>query len=258
MEPDSLAQDYREYFCLHLIKSNSLQQASYSIRHQVYCEELGWESTKPSGMESDEFDAYSFALLLEHKSSGSFAGTVRIVVPPPWAPQSPLPFEQLKLSVPNLEIPDLIRGHFSEISRLAVPANFRRREGEAGLPFVLPSMEAQRGWREPERRSFPHIALGLYMGAISLVNLCLHKYLFAVVEPRFRNRLFELGMELKQGSAVFEHHGTRALYYLERDAFLSGLNPQLQRLYEFIEKELAQQLVLYPYLATEKYCANDG
>jgi len=44
-----------------------------------------------------------------------------------------------------------------------------------------------------------------------------------------------------------DYHGIRALFCLERKDFTGNLNPEVLELYQLLEKQLAQQLVLYPY-----------
>ena len=87
MDCVSLADNFKQYFEIKFAASTALRQESFKIRHSVYCEELGWEPLRENGMETDECDEYSFALLLVHKRTGQYAGTARLVTkPPPVAP----------------------------------------------------------------------------------------------------------------------------------------------------------------------------
>ena len=188
----SLAENFDEFFEIKLADTQDLKNESYKIRHTVYAQELGWEPISPNGMEIDECDPYAFSILLVHKRTGKFAGTARLVIPPSSKPDSKLPFELHCAESLNRDIvdPDTIkRGSFSEISRLSVPNQFRRRVSENNQPFVLNESLGGDIFSEQERRNFPNIAIGLYLGVIAMVNMCNHSHMFVVVEPRLNKRL---------------------------------------------------------------------
>lgn len=246
----SLAENFDEYFEIKLANTEYLKNESYKIRHTVYSQELGWEPINPAGIEVDECDPYAFSLLLVHKRTQRFAGTVRLVVPPPSNPNSKLPFELHCADTLNREVidPDAIkRGSFGEISRLSVPNQFRRRLDEKNTPFVIQEFSGDDIFSEVERRNFPNIAIGLYLSVIAMVNMCNHSHMFVVVEPRLNKRLKRLGLHFQQCGEELDYHGTRALFCLERKDFTGNLNAEVLELYTLLEKQLVEQLVLYPY-----------
>lgn len=251
MEPLSLADNFDKYFEIIVADTPELQQESFKIRHMVYSEELGWEPTNDSQLETDECDPYSFPLLLVHKRTGSFAGTVRLVIPPISQPDAKLPFELHCAHTVQKDIIDpdsLNRGSFGEISRLSVPASFRRRLDEQKMPFVINEVSEKADvFSEDERRNFPNIAIGLYLGVIAMVNMCNHSHMFVVVEPRLKKRLGRLGLNFIQCGKELDYHGIRALFYLDQKSFVTNLNLEIRSLYDLLEGQLRRQLTLYPY-----------
>lgn len=247
----TLAENFDLYFAIKFADTEELRRESFRIRHAVYCEELGWEPLREDQMETDECDDYSFALLLVHKRTGQYAGTARLVIPPPGNPEKLLPFELHCLPSVRKELIDLSqykRGAFGEISRLSVPEAFRRRLGEKNTPFVVNDIDGRKDtFSEEERRNFPNIAIGLYLGVIAFVEMCNHSAMFVVVEPRLKKRLERLGLLFEQIGDEMDYHGIRALFYLPRDKFTKDLNIEIQQLYQLLKNQLTSQVVLFPY-----------
>ncbi|GAA0369842.1 hypothetical protein GCM10009092_37650 [Bowmanella denitrificans] len=253
MSTSTVAENFDKYFAIKFVNTDALRKESYRIRHSVYCDEMGWLASSEDGLETDECDAYSFSLLLEHKRTGVYAGTVRLVIPPVTNPEKKLPFELHGLEHVQKDVIDstkLSRGTFGEISRLAVSRDFRRREGEQKQAFVINEMRGAKKekFAEEERRNFPNIAIGLYLGIIALENMCNHSQMFVVVEPRLKKRLQRLGLEFIQCGEEHFYHGIRALFYLPREHFTSNLNTEMLELYQLLEDSLRKQVTLYPYL----------
>lgn len=248
----SIARNFNKYFEILYANTQELREESFRIRHQVYCEELGWEPLRQNRQETDEFDDYAFCLLLRHRTTGRYAGTVRLIIPPPTQSSQQLPFERYCL--PSLyddfnELDKYQRGQYGEISRLAVPEFFRRRVGEENTPCAINENAEASVTTEEERRNFPNIALGLYLGVIALVKICNHSATFVVVEPRLNKRLDRLGLRFSQIGHEMDYHGTRALFYLPKEKYSSDLNTEMLELFNLLEAELRQQVVLQPYFA---------
>lgn len=252
MENVTLAKNFDQYFEIKFANTKELREESYRIRHSVYCEELGWEPLQENGLESDECDEYSFALLLLHKRTGQYAGTARLVITPPHSPDKKLPFEKHCLDTlrrDRVNMADYPQGSYSEISRLAVPESFRRRAGEKNTPFVVNDVSLDADvFSADEWRNFPNIAIGLYLSIIALAEMCSHLAMFVVVEPRLSRRLNRIGFLFEQAGDEHDYHGNRALFYLPRDKFTSNLNPEILELYYLLEQQLKQQMFLLPYL----------
>ncbi len=250
MSEYSIASCFNEYFQIKFVDTKKLRQEAYKIRYGVYSQELGWEPANDLKMETDECDEYSFHCLLEHRRTQVFAGCVRLVIPPADNPELQLPFEANCLQSARPEIIDstkLTRGNFGEISRLAVLSSFRRREKEKNIPFVINEVNPATVYTEDERRNFPNIAMGLYLAAVALADICNHSGMFVMMEPRLNRRLTRFGLPFVQVGDEMEYHGKRAMFHLPRDGFKSGLTPELRELYDIIFKDLNSQISLIPY-----------
>ncbi|MEW8184457.1 MAG: PEP-CTERM/exosortase system-associated acyltransferase [Candidatus Thiodiazotropha endolucinida] len=238
---DNLARNFSIYFYPRYAATHHQRRFSYSIRYQVYAEELGWEPLNESRLERDECDNYAHHCLLEHKRTGDIAGCVRLVVPPAGNRQASLPFQLHDIDITRSDnLSHLTQSKVGEISRLAVPSSFRRRANEAGKPFILGSHNPTLFTKE-ERRNFPNIAIGLYLSAIAMVDICKLDFALVVMEPRLQRHLKRYGLMFRQISSTFELKGERALYELPRSELTCHMNPQILSLYNLIHDELDSQ-----------------
>jgi N-acyl amino acid synthase of PEP-CTERM/exosortase system len=238
---DGLVRNFSIYFSPRYAATQQQRHFSYSIRYQVYAEELGWEPINETCLERDECDDYAHHCLLEHKRTGDIAGCVRLVIPPVGDTQASLPYQLHDINVVNSnKLSHLTQGRIGEISRLAVPSCFRRRANEAGKPFVLDSQNPSI-FTEEERRNFPNISIGLYLSAIAMVDISQLDLVLVVMEPRLQRHLKRFGLHFRQISTTFELRGERALYDLPRSQLTSHMNSQIRSLYDFIRDELENQ-----------------
>jgi N-acyl amino acid synthase of PEP-CTERM/exosortase system len=238
---NSLARNFSIYFRPQYAATNHQRRFSYTIRYQVYAEELGWEPLNESRLERDECDDYAHHCLLEHKRTGDIAGCVRLVIPPNGDSQARLPFQLHDIDTISPEkIGHLFQGSVGEISRLAVPSCFRRRSNESGKPFILDNRNPTL-FTMDERRNFPNISIGLYLSAIALVDICDLDLALVVMEPRLQRHLKRYGLVFRQISTPFELRGERALYELPRSELTRHMNTQIRSLYDFIRDEIDTQ-----------------
>ncbi|OKY26810.1 MULTISPECIES: PEP-CTERM/exosortase system-associated acyltransferase [Thalassotalea] len=246
----SIAKNFDQFFKIRFANTKELQQEAYKIRYGVYSEELGWEPSNEERMESDDCDDFSYHCLLEHRRTGIYAGCIRLIIPPAENPSYQLPFEAHCLESAKKEVLDtqsLPRGGFGEISRLAVLASFRRREQEKNKPYVLSNVDPDTMYSAEERRNFPNIAIGLYLGGLALASMCHHVGIMVMMEPRLNRRLQRFGLPFKQVGEEMDYHGRRAMFFLEEENFYVDLNEQMQELYEIVYQELSTQIQLKPY-----------
>ncbi|MFT5721867.1 MAG: N-acyl amino acid synthase of PEP-CTERM/exosortase system [Motiliproteus sp.] len=237
-ESRSIASLFGEYFRVRFAGSDTLKEAVYRVRYQVYCEELHWEPENSAGLERDEFDRHSLHCLLEHRRTGDFAGCIRLILA---SEQDLLPFERFcrdAIDPTILDPASLVRDRFGEISRLAVPAAFRKRLREQGKPYVLGEQRSESDFSPLERRQFPHIAIGMYLASLALVELLDHEYVFVMMEPRLMRHLRLLGIHFGAGGEPIDYHGIRGLFYLHRDNLSRHFPPELKELYTLIYASL--------------------
>lgn len=246
MDKHQLTDHFTQYFSLKLADTEALRREVFKIRYQVYCEELPFEDKRlyPNKMESDEFDAYSDHLLLVHKSSGLYAGTVRLVQPSASAPSERLPLEKFASHAFNPELLDLeaLRSkQRSEVSRLAVSEKFRRRAGEQSVPFTTDGVEIL--FTDAELRNFPYITVSLYLGVAAVFILKNQDCSMVMMEPRLARRVARLGIMWQPAGEAIEYHGLRAPFFITPQILLDNLKPEMKGLYEAIRDQLQPQLV---------------
>jgi N-acyl amino acid synthase of PEP-CTERM/exosortase system len=253
MSEYTIASHFNKFFQIKFANTKELEEEAFKIRYRVYSQELGWEPENESKMETDECDEYSFHCLLRHRRTGVFAGCVRLVIPPVENPDLQLPFESNCLQSARTEVIDstkLERGCFGEISRLAVLSSFRRREREKNTPFIINNVNPATVYSEDERRNFPNIAVGLYLSAVALADICNHSGMFVMMEPRLNKRLTRFGLPFVQVGDEMDYHGKRAMFHLPREGFKSGLTIELKEFYDIIFNVLKSQVPLIPYDGT--------
>jgi len=246
----SLAQGFKKYFNVQVASTKALRHEAFKIRHNVYCEELNWENLHKDKIETDEFDDYSYHIVLQHLSTQTYAGSVRVIIPPPGMLDKVTPFElnclgSIKPELLNMD--DYPRGSFGEVSRIAVPTLFRRRPNEAAHPYLVDGTANKDELSAEERRQFPNIAIGLYLSAVAMVDICQHRAMFVMVEPRLSRHLARVGLPFEQVGEVIDYHGKRALFRLSAANFSSLLKSEMKQLYQHIILSLREQMTLLPY-----------
>lgn len=246
---ENLATEFQKYFEISYAHNDDLLAKVYKIRYDVYCAELHFEDEEncPGGIEMDEFDSYSHHFLLKHKPTNTYAGTVRFVIPPYNHPDAPLPFEANCGGAFNKKIIDpsaLRRGSFGEVSRLAVPATFRKRAGEQGTPYVVDAPEDQNTYKG--RRLFPYISVGLYLTCSALFVLKQLDYTFVMMEPRLARALGRNGIKFKQAGEAIDYHGLRAPFFIDQKMLADNMRADLLSLFNHIKQQVEDEFTHHP------------
>ncbi len=237
----TIARHFSEYLQPKFANNQELKSASFNIRHQVYCEELQFEPLKEDKQETDDFDAQSLHCVIQHRQSKRFAGTVRIVCSKD--ENQLLPLE--KYCLDSIDHPELTPVNFPrhkicEISRLAVPEEFRRRKSDK-FKGAATGVINESVYSEKELRCFPFIAVGLYLSAASIVMNRGIDHVFVMMEPRLARSLKLVGIEFKQIGPVVDYHGKRAPYYISPEMLLKSLTPGFRALFEGVKYDLDNQ-----------------
>lgn len=205
----SLGEGFRKYFQVEAAFSDTLRDAVYGIRHEVYCEELAFEPVRPDRRETDEYDRHSLHCLLRSSNDPStLVGCNRLVLARPEDPDFPLPFEHTCRDTLDRSIIDparLPRHTIAEVSRLAVRAQYRRRKGETKTALALSDDDF--GTKDQPR--FPYIPIGLYLAVIALAKREGVETLFMLTEPRLADHFAKLGVRITQIGGPVEHRGIR-------------------------------------------------
>ena len=239
MNDISIASLFDQYFSVIPANTELLIKKVYSIRHQVYCEELGFEAERANHLEFDEYDLRSSHCLLFHKPSQTYAGCVRLIMADPHDTEARFPFEitsgtQLKWGA---EPPtDYDRHKYAETSRLAITAQFRRRRGETRSPDG--GSEAIENASTDERRSFPSVALGLYLAATAIAIDRNLEGVFAIMEPRLARQLRRFGFLFEQVGDVIDHRGKRAPFIINTQQVSTTLKAEYLELLTNIQGQI--------------------
>lgn len=237
----NIARHFSEYLQPKFAYNESLRSASFNIRHQVYCEELNFEPLRDNREETDEFDPQSLHCVIQHRESKKYAGTVRLVCTK--SDTQLLPIEKYCLDSidhPTLSPTNFPRHKICEISRLAVPEEFRRRRSDKFKGAATGAIN-ETIYSEKELRCFPFIAVGLYLSAASIVMNRGIEHVFVMMEPRLARSLKLVGIEFKQIGPVVNYHGKRAPYYITPDMLLKSLTPGFKALFTSVKSDLDNQ-----------------
>lgn len=234
----NLGHGFRKYFQIHPAIDDPLREAVFRIRHEVYCEDLGFEPVRPDRRETDEYDAHSLHCLLRTNSAPPGpVGCTRVVLTRADEPHAPLPFERTCATTLDRSIVDpsrLPRDRIAEVSRLAVRAAYRRRRGESLAS--APIRDEDFGTTIQPR--FPYIPIGLYLGAIALAERAGIETLFVLTEPRLASHFAKLGVDVRQIGGPVEHRGTRIPSMMDVQGIIKNMRFLLRPMWRAIQEDM--------------------
>lgn len=241
-----LHRHFKNYFKVVPAVNQALVVEAQRIRHQVYCEELGWEPVNADGIERDIYDDNALHCLLMSVRSGRYIGSVRVVLPRAGDVSQSLPLQELCTGTLYPGYPDfdqMLKGEIAEVSRLAIISDFRRRKNEAETPvsISLPENVNKQG-----RRRFPYIPVGLYIGMLELAAFYGIKDLYMLTEPMLAAHFSALGGNLEPIGKTIAHRGKRRPYTMNVDTVLKDANLFLRPLIWTIRKDVRGALSQAP------------
>lgn len=237
---NSTIQQFPFFFTASIAQNEQHKAEVFSLRHQVYCEELQYEPINSSCQESDQFDSRALHCTVRHKYSDLLAGTVRIIT---CRPTEQLPFEQHfpPESLKQNLIPDNFgRQHICEISRLAVPEFFRRKHTASANKK---EDNNQHYHSQTENQCYQLIAVALYLIAALLTQSSKRFHVYMMIEPGLARVLKRIGIRLQCIGPAITFNGKRAPYYLDART----LQYTLQQQYRPLQEQLARQLFNHPF-----------
>lgn len=232
-----IANHFSEFLKPVLADQDEDRIEAFKIRHNVYCEELKFEPEYETRLETDDFDQHAYHCLIKHKVSETSAGTVRIVYSS--NEDEVLPLEKYCLDSidhPTLNPKTFARSEICEISRLAVPAEFRRRKTDKFDGAATGAINED-VYSEKELRCFPFIAVGLYLSAASVTIEKGINHVFVMMEPRLARSMKFVGINFQQIGPVVDYHGKRAPYHIDPHSLYETLSPGFKVLFANIEKQ---------------------
>lgn len=231
---------FETHFDLVPANSGLMLEKVFRLRHQVYCEELGFEQQRANHLEHDEHDKNSIHCLLFHKGSKTNVGCVRLILANCNEPETAFPFERACGKSLHWSFDSLTgtgRQKYGEISRLAILTNFRRSRNEVNVADGRSDSCYARN--DDERRLFPSISLGLYLAVTAMSLSQGLDGVFAMMEPRLARQLRRFGILFEQVGEAVEHRGMRVPYFISRDTIINNLKPDCRALLGKIQDVLA-------------------
>ena len=113
---------FSKYFEVFLADTEKSKEIHYSIRYQVYCEEMGFEDKEkfPSQMEFDDDDGKSTHFIVKSKATGQWVGAMRLI----FKNEGLLPIEKSCKINEKINTNDLFGA--VELSRLCLIKDVRR------------------------------------------------------------------------------------------------------------------------------------
>lgn len=225
----AVANDFSEHYQIQIANTDDLRKDVYRLRHQVFCEKLGYEMDHRDGLESDEFDDDSLHILLRERISQMPVGCFRLVMPQRtgrvW-----LPFDIY--GVPHVDRSLFNWNHVNhsrsiEVSRLAL-SNPNNRDDIYKGP------------------STPYLATALFYGVTATIVRLHVENVFMVIEPCLGRLTSRFGIKLDQISPAFEYYGQRATFTttgLRMNAESLTLKAPWRRLYSIIEQQLFMDML---------------
>lgn len=234
-----LGRGFRKYFRIDAALDETLHDAVYRIRHEVYCEDLGFEPVRADGRETDEHDAHSIHCLLRTVDPAHRpVGCVRVVLTNPADPAQPLPFERVCADALDRRIIDpakLPRERIGEVSRLAVRRAYRRRKGEDKLSA---SDVRDEDFGTVEQPRFPYIPVSLYMSTIAVAAQRGVDTLFVLTEPRLAAHFAKLGVRITRIGGPVEHRGTRIPSMIDVQDVIRNMRTLMKPLWREVRTEI--------------------
>jgi len=214
----------------------ALKEEVYRLRYNVYCLETGFETAEsfPDGLEQDEYDAFSAHYLIQHRKTGLYAATTRLILPDKSNLHRPFPIERHS----RIERKDLLhaipRSRLAEASRFCISKDFKRRAGEAGTTAGIPHEAGDYKFSENERRTIPYLTLALFA---CLVNMSVQHgitHWYAIMEPALVRVFTRLGINFMPIGPVADYHGRREPCVITLQCLLDGVKAKGQQEWELL------------------------
>lgn len=218
--------------------TNAEQQLqSFRLRHQVYCEELGFEPVKSDAVECDHYDLRSAHYLLEHRHDSNLAGTMRMIFCQNGTDSLPVArYFKKQFTDTQLQPAAFSADNICELSRLALASQFRRQQ-QPHNPALSQLNPLQ---VRTDNSHYRYLAAGLYLAALEHAFCEGIGHAYAIVAPALARMLNRIGFHFKQISTPIELNGQRAAYYLDVNKSLDTLGDDYMLLRQVLAAQLTQ------------------
>lgn len=242
---NDLYEEFYRQFSFEIAKTQQERMRAYAIRHQVYREEMKCDiGDKEKPYEYDEYDKNSTLCIVIHKITGTPVGCLRLVSPDnmPLSPCYILPLEKNckgSLTHPGLKPENFKKSEICEISRLAVPKEFRKKSNTS-----TPKGNFKKEIEEIQNTHghlFPAIGVSLFLASTAIAGISGRHHVFAMMEKRFSRLLGMSGIRFQSVGSSIHYHGERSPFYIDQHEAERSMKPQLKKLYTSIKEDLENQ-----------------
>jgi len=229
---------FHDHFEMVPANTLGLMETAFRIRYQVYCVERSFEDQDafPNQMETDEYDLHSTQTLMRCKASGQYTGMVRLVLPNPVDPNTPLPMEkycQSGMQASGMDLSSIPRESLAEISRFSISKELRSQCSRKPVISVV-GAENEQDDKRVDTRMMPHIALGLFAGIVRMSAQNNITHWLSVMEPTLFRFLSRYGIYFQKTGPVVDYHGRRQPAVASIDSVLSGIHTHRKDVWEII------------------------
>lgn len=224
--------NFFKFFEVNVASTIGEIQDVMKLRHDVFCQELGYEEIKSSGVESDDFDNLSRHCYVRHKRTGQLAGALRIILPNENGGRMAVERFESIFTSKELEPGAFTRSSIGEVSRAVVPEKFRRRGS-----FAEDSMGDQIvKFSKDEENTFSMIAISLYLSAMTMLQHNDRQHAFILMENRLARGIRMIGINSEKIGNDIEFRGTRAPFYVDVNNLKYTLKPEYLKFSQIIER----------------------
>ncbi len=220
---------------------------SYALRYDIYCEELGFLSTKdyPERFEKDVFDESAIHIGAVNKA-GVLVGTARLVLPSSHG--LPL-FKHCKLfdkCADYVNPANPLLSTAAEVSRLALIKSCRRRAGDGLYDLAISEddeIQTKANANVPHRRHRSEIVLGIYKILYQESKRRGITHWFAAMEKTLLRLLYRYKFAFNPIGEEVDYYGPVTPYLAELAVIEEGVRRQCPALYAEYIKGLKPELV---------------
>lgn len=241
----SITRDFERYFELVYADTPELVSQCQKLRYKIFCQETGiFDSSDYSDeQESDRYDARSLHGLLRFRQTNTYIATVRIILADVANPESRFPIEHFSILRRNIRDANwrVPRHKLGEISRFSVLKQFRRRRGEAAMPYGISEHWCDEDWNTL-KRWYPHVTLGLFRLIVQLSRQQGVEFWYALVEPKLLKVLARCGIYFDIIGPQVYYKGLRQPCVGYMQDVLKGIDNQRPEVLRFITESESPSL----------------
>lgn len=240
----NLLTDFKKYFEVIPADTHHLIHLCQQLRYRVFCVEhriLPNTTHKQNSLESDQYDNRSVHTLLQHRASGEFTATVRLVLPLMTTKNKSFIFP-LEENLPplshqeNAMVKKIPKTQLAEISRFAVSKQFRRRTGESKVAHGIAGNFGQ-CQDKSGRRFDAHISLGLFKSIVQMSAKNNIQHWCALMEPSLMRLLARIGINFTPIGPLINYCGLRHACFESISQILSSIKQVRPDVWEYITED---------------------